>query len=322
MRPARRTRTSPIATATLCVEGIAARRPRASLRHAALRLFAAPRCCARSPRYQRGSPAATTCVCYAMKANSTLAVLQMFARRGCGFDIVSGGELERVLAAGGDAGATSSSPASARRAPRCARALEAGIGCFNVESEAELERADARSRAAPAGARAVSLRVNPDVDAEDASLHLDRPARATSSASPTSDALRGVPARRARCRASRWPASTATSARRSPTARPYLDALDRLLDLVEASRRDGIPLRAHRLRRRPRHHLHATRRRPTPTRCRRSCSRASTRAATAIASSCSSPAARWSATPACCVTEVLYLKPGERARTSASSTPR
>ena len=69
--------------------------------------------------YQRALAGRDHLVCYAVKANSTLAVLQWFARQGCGFDIVSGGELERVLAAGATR-AESSSRASARRAPRCA----------------------------------------------------------------------------------------------------------------------------------------------------------------------------------------------------------
>jgi diaminopimelate decarboxylase len=102
-----------------------------------------------------------------MKANSSLAVLQVFARAGCGFDIVSGGELERVLAAGGKPADIIFSGVGKTRA-EIARALEAGIGCFNVESESELEVLDevaaVMGRTAP-----VSIRVNPNVDPEDAS---------------------------------------------------------------------------------------------------------------------------------------------------------
>jgi diaminopimelate decarboxylase len=102
-------------------------------------------------------------VCYAVKANSNLAVLNVLARLGSGFDIVSGGELERVLAAGGDAGRVVFSGVG-KSAQEIRRALDAGIGCFNVESAAELERIG--RVAAQAGRRApVSLRVNPDVDA-------------------------------------------------------------------------------------------------------------------------------------------------------------
>jgi diaminopimelate decarboxylase len=101
-------------------------------------------------------------VCYAVKANSNLAVLNTLARLGSGFDIVSGGELERVLAAGGDPAKVVFSGVG-KSEPEMARALEAGILCFNVESEAELETlnevAGRLGKQAP-----VSLRVNPDVD--------------------------------------------------------------------------------------------------------------------------------------------------------------
>lgn len=101
-------------------------------------------------------------VCYAVKANSTLAVLDVFARLGGGFDIVSGGELARVVAAGGDPGRTVFSGVG-KTADEMRTAIDAGILCFNVESEEELERLDAVARAR--GRRApLSLRVNPDVD--------------------------------------------------------------------------------------------------------------------------------------------------------------
>ena len=102
-------------------------------------------------------------VCYAVKANSNLAVLNVLARLGSGFDIVSVGELERVLAAGGDAARVVFSGVGKRR-DEIERALQAGIRCFNVESFAELELID--QVAGAHGVRApVSLRVNPDVDA-------------------------------------------------------------------------------------------------------------------------------------------------------------
>ncbi len=101
-------------------------------------------------------------VCYAVKANSNLAILNLLARLGSGFDIVSGGELERVLRAGGDPGKVVFSGVG-KNEQELRRALEVGILCFNIESEAELERlnrlAGEMSRRAP-----VSLRVNPDVD--------------------------------------------------------------------------------------------------------------------------------------------------------------
>jgi diaminopimelate decarboxylase len=103
-------------------------------------------------------------VCYAVKANSNIAVLNVLARLGAGFDIVSGGELERVLAAGGDPAKVVFSGLGKQEA-EIARALDVGIACFNVESEAELGRinevAVRTGRIAP-----ISLRVNPDVDAQ------------------------------------------------------------------------------------------------------------------------------------------------------------
>ena len=102
-------------------------------------------------------------VCYAMKANATLAVLNVFARLGSGFDIVSGGELARVIAAGGDPGKVVFSGVG-KTEVEMRDALRHRIRCFNVESRGELERLAAI--ASDAGVRApVSLRVNPDVDA-------------------------------------------------------------------------------------------------------------------------------------------------------------
>ncbi len=112
--------------------------------------------------YQRGFAGRDAQICYAMKANSTLGVLQVFARAGCGFDIVSGGELARVLAAGGDAAKVIFSGVGKTRA-EMRQALDAGIGCFNVESEAELDVLNAV--ALERGCRApISIRVNPNVD--------------------------------------------------------------------------------------------------------------------------------------------------------------
>ncbi|AYH45707.1 diaminopimelate decarboxylase [Azoarcus sp. DN11] len=101
-------------------------------------------------------------VCYAVKANSNLGVLSVFAQLGAGFDIVSGGELARVLAAGGDAGKVVFSGVGKSR-DEMRQALSAGIRCFNVESEAEIDRlnevAGELGKVAP-----IAFRVNPDVD--------------------------------------------------------------------------------------------------------------------------------------------------------------
>ncbi len=103
-------------------------------------------------------------ICYAMKANSNLAIVNLFARLGAGFDIVSGGELQRVLAAGGAANKVVFSGVGKSEA-EMRLALDAGILCFNVESPSELERlnevAGSMGKIAP-----ISFRVNPDVDAK------------------------------------------------------------------------------------------------------------------------------------------------------------
>jgi diaminopimelate decarboxylase len=102
-------------------------------------------------------------ICYSVKANSNLAILALLARLGAGFDIVSGGELARVLAAGGEARKTLFSGVGKSEA-EIRYALEKGIGCINLESEAELARVDAVARSL--GRRApVAFRVNPDIDA-------------------------------------------------------------------------------------------------------------------------------------------------------------
>ena len=114
--------------------------------------------------YAQAFAATPHLICYAVKANSSLAILNLFARMGSGFDIVSGGELARVLAAGGDARKVVFSGVGKTHA-EMQQALEANILCFNVESEAELQRlnqvAGELGKTAP-----VSLRVNPDVDAK------------------------------------------------------------------------------------------------------------------------------------------------------------
>ncbi|HYF17055.1 MAG TPA: diaminopimelate decarboxylase [Ramlibacter sp.] len=189
--------------------------------------------------YRRGFAGRQAKVCYAMKANSSLGVLQVFAQAGCGFDIVSGGELERALAAGAKGADIIFSGVGKTRA-EMARALEAGIGCFNVESEAELEVlsevATAHGRTAP-----VSIRVNPNVDpkthpyistglkgnkfgiAHERTLHAYR--RAVERP--------GLQVVGIDCHIG----SQITD------SSPYLDAMDRVLDLVEAIEAAGIPLR-------------------------------------------------------------------------------
>ncbi len=103
-------------------------------------------------------------VCYAVKANSNLAVLNVLARMGSGFDIVSGGELQRVLKAGGDPAKVIFSGVG-KQPEEMALALEAGIRCFNIESEAEIQTLNQVAAKLNKTAR-ISFRVNPDVDAK------------------------------------------------------------------------------------------------------------------------------------------------------------
>jgi diaminopimelate decarboxylase (EC 4.1.1.20) len=148
-------------------------------------------------------------VCFAVKANSNLGVLNVLARLGAGFDIVSGGELERVLAAGGRADRVVFSGVGKTREDM-RRALEVGVHCFNVESTDELERlqvvAAEMGKVAP-----ISLRVNPDVDA--GTTRTFPPAsKRTSSASPSPTPKPSTCAPRS-CLTWTWSVSTATSAR-------------------------------------------------------------------------------------------------------------
>ena len=103
-------------------------------------------------------------VCFGMKANSNLAVLNEFRKLGSGFDIVSGGELARVLAVGGDASKIVFSGVG-KQVWEMQAALKAGVKCFNIESEAELTRLSGVAQQSGAMAR-ISMRVNPDVDAQ------------------------------------------------------------------------------------------------------------------------------------------------------------
>ena len=112
--------------------------------------------------YQKALGMRKALVCYAVKANSSLGILSVFAKLGAGFDIVSGGELARVLAAGGDPGKVIFSGVG-KSVDEMRFALETGIGCFNVESAAELDRLN--DVATQLGKRApIAFRVNPDVN--------------------------------------------------------------------------------------------------------------------------------------------------------------
>ncbi|HUP05640.1 MAG TPA: diaminopimelate decarboxylase [Caldimonas sp.] len=186
--------------------------------------------------YRRALNGRDHLICYAVKANSTLAVLQTFARAGCGFDIVSGGELARVLAAGADPAKVVFSGVGKTRAEMRA-ALAAGVLCFNVESLAELEVLSEVARSSGTAAR-VSLRVNPDVDAR------THPYISTG-LKANKFGIAHVDAARAYRRAAELPGLEVTGidchiGSQITEIAPYLDALDRLLDLVETVEADGI----------------------------------------------------------------------------------
>lgn len=178
-------------------------------------------------------------VCFAVKANSNLGVLNVLARMGAGFDIVSGGELERVLAAGGRADRVVFSGVGKTREDM-RRALEVGVHCFNVESTDELERlqqvAAEMGKVAP-----VSLRVNPDVDAG------THPYISTG-LKENKFGIAIADAEAIYVRAAQLPNLDVVGVdchigSQLTTVEPFLDALDRLLVLVDRLAECGIHLR-------------------------------------------------------------------------------
>ena len=188
--------------------------------------------------YQRALAGRDHLVCYAMKANSSLAVLQTFARAGCGFDIVSGGELDRVLAAGGDPAKVVFSGVGKTRA-EMRQALEAGVMCFNVESTAELEVLSQVAQQAGRTAR-ISLRINPDVDA---GTHPYISTGLKGNKFGIAHAQAAASYRRAASLPGLQVAGIDCHIGSQITEiGPYLDALDRLLDLIEAVEAEGIPV--------------------------------------------------------------------------------
>ncbi|BAQ77663.1 MULTISPECIES: diaminopimelate decarboxylase [Pseudomonas] len=178
-------------------------------------------------------------VCFAVKANSNLGVLNVLARLGAGFDIVSRGELERVLAAGGQADKIVFSGVGKTR-DDMRRALEVGVHCFNVESAEELERL--QQVAAELGVRApVSLRVNPDVDAG------THPYISTG-LKENKFGIDIATAEDVYIRAAQLPNLDIVGVdchigSQLTTLEPFIDALDRLLDLVDRLGECGIYLR-------------------------------------------------------------------------------
>ncbi len=188
--------------------------------------------------YQRGLAGRRSQISYALKANSTLAVLKLLADQGCGFDIVSGGELERVLAVGANPATIIFSGIGKTRA-EMARALQVGIGCFNVESVAEL---DVLSEVAVGlGQRApISIRVNPNVDAK------THPYISTGLKGNKFGIAHDV-ALKAYQHAASLPGLQVAGidchiGSQITQTEPYLEAMDRILDLVTQLEAAGIPI--------------------------------------------------------------------------------
>jgi diaminopimelate decarboxylase len=188
--------------------------------------------------YQRGFAGRQALICYAMKANSSLGILKVLKDAGCGFDIVSGGELARVLAVGAQPSTIIFSGVGKTRA-EMRQALEVGIGCFNVESEAELDVLSAVALEHGQRAR-ISIRVNPNVDPKTHpyistglkgnkfGVAHDR-ALATYQRAATLPGLQVV-------------GIDCHIGSQITTVAPYLEAMDRMLDLVEAIEASGIAL--------------------------------------------------------------------------------
>ena len=178
-------------------------------------------------------------ICYAVKANSNLAVLDVLARQGAGFDIVSGGELARVLAAGGDPNKVVFSGVGKSEA-EIEAALKANIACFNVESAPELQRIDELAQKLNTRAR-VSLRVNPDIDAG-THPYISTGLKNNKFGVSYADTLPLCQVAAAMAAVDLMGLGCHIGSQITEIA-PYSDAIDRILDLVDALARDGVGIR-------------------------------------------------------------------------------
>jgi diaminopimelate decarboxylase len=188
--------------------------------------------------YQRGFAGRHAQICYAMKANSTLAVLQVFAQAGCGFDIVSTGELARVQAAGGDMTKVIFSGVGKTRA-EMRQALAAGIGCFNVESEAEIEVLNAVALEMHMRAP-ISIRVNPNVDPK-THPYISTGLKGNKFGIAHEQTL-AVYQHAATLPGLKVVGIDCHIGSQITDATPYLDAMDRMLDLVQSIEASGIAI--------------------------------------------------------------------------------
>jgi len=190
-------------------------------------------------RFDAGFEGTDHLVCFAVKSNPSLAILNLFAKLGAGFDIVSGGELERVIAAGGDPSKVVFSGVG-KTEVEMRRALELGIFCFNVESSGELERlnqvAGGMGKIAP-----ISLRVNPNVDAK-THPYISTGLKNNKFGVAYEEALSIYQA------AAKMPnidihGVDCHIGSQLTELSPFLDALDRVLALVDQLEAAGIPIR-------------------------------------------------------------------------------
>jgi diaminopimelate decarboxylase len=177
-------------------------------------------------------------ICYSVKACSNIAILNLFARLGSGFDIVSVGELERVIAAGGDPSKVVFSGVG-KREDEMRRALEVGIRCFNIESEGELDRLNNVAREMGKAA-AISIRVNPDVDAQ------THPYISTglkeNKFGIDIDAVEAVYLRAEAMPNIKVDGIDCHIGSQLTEVAPFLDALDRVLDLADRLKEQGVEI--------------------------------------------------------------------------------
>ena len=188
--------------------------------------------------YQRGLAGREALICYAMKANSSLAILKLLADAGCGFDIVSAGELERALAAGATPSKIVFSGVGKTR-QEMRQALQAGVGCFNIESMAELDVlsdvAVACGQTAP-----VSIRVNPNVDAK-THPYISTGLKGNKFGISHDEALAAY-RHAASLPGLRVVGIDCHIGSQITESAPYLEAMDRVLDLVTQIEAAGIPI--------------------------------------------------------------------------------
>ena len=186
--------------------------------------------------YQRGLAGHSAQICYALKANPSLGIIQLLANADCGFDIVSGGELERVIAAGvAPARVIFSGVGKTRNEMR--RALEVGIACFNVESEAELEVLNEVAMANGRPAR-ISIRVNPNIDPK-THPYISTGLKGNKFGIAHERTLQAYQ-RAASMAGLRITGIDCHIGSQITQDAPYMDAMDRMLDLIEVVEAAGI----------------------------------------------------------------------------------